>query len=435
MLTQSIVAVLVGFAIGVPTAFWLLKKVRIKARVRHLQVSLGLGLPITLFVFLLQTRFAVPVFVIAATASLLFITLELTLRRLVAGATDQSAVSQMGKIGSGVDFNEARAAAGLFPDDYMIEAVWLEMQEFMKSRSAQKQDFKSHQNRKLIIKSFEMHKNINFVGTNYSMFDGIRSTTDAINSSDQMKLFLFGGSTVLCEEVPDRLTNASILQRMLNSLPESVQVFNYGASGATSIDRVQMLIQDTKIEKDDVVIFYFGDNDSGWIDYRSGKLAQQLVWLPVRAMRGLSDFGFEIAKWMYGEFAPRSFRKFSRLAVNDTIGALNEAHQYCLNKGAHMVAILQPNLYTLRTKSDYEKKLEQRFSQDIKTLIFDAYKQYEAWVKTVSYGVSATHIFNNAPSSVFLDWAHVNARGNELIAKFIFDELHKRDLVSGLQEV
>lgn len=100
-----------------------------------------------------------------------------------------------------------------------------------------------------------------------------------------------------------------------------------------------------------------------------------------------------------------------------------------------MVAILQPNLYTLRTKSDYEKKLEQRFSQDIKTLIFDAYKQYEAWVKTVSYGVSATHIFNNAPSSVFLDWAHVNARGNELIAKFIFDELHKRDLVSGLQEV
>lgn len=260
-----------------------------------------------------------PVFVIAATVLLLVVALELTLRHLVANSLAQNAVDKVGKIGSGVDFEEARAASGCYPDDYMTEAVWLEMQEFMKSRSAQKQDFKSHQNRKLIIKSFEMHKNINFVGTNYSMFDGIRSTTDAINSSDQMKLFLFGGSTVLCEEVPDRLTNASILQRMLNSLPESVQVFNYGASGATSIDRVQMLIQDTKIEKDDVVIFYFGDNDSGWIDYRSGKLAQQLVWLPVRAMRGLSDFGFEIAKWMYGEFAPRSFRKFSRLAVNDTI--------------------------------------------------------------------------------------------------------------------
>ena len=51
------------------------------------------------------------------------------------------------------------------------------------------------------------------------------------------------------------------------------------------------------------------------------------------------------------------------------------------------------------------------------------------------FGVSATHIFNNAPSSVFLDWAHVNARGNEFIAKFIFEELKKRNLISVDEEV
>ena len=435
MVAKIFVAILAGTAVAIPSTFWLLKKVRIKSKVRHVQVSLALGLPTALFLFLLQTSFAVPVVVITVTVSLLVVVLELTLRWIVSSSLSQDTNYGMGKIGSGVSFEEARNAAGAYPDDYMNEAVWLEMQEFMKSRSRQKQKFKSTSSADSPVKSFEMHANITFAGTNYSMVDGIRSTTDARNSSDQPNLFLFGGSTVLCEEVPDRLTNASILQRMLNLLQESVQVFNYGASGATSIDRVQMLLQNTKITKGDVVVFYFGDNDSGWIDHRTGKPSEQLVWLPIRALRAMSDFGSETAKWMYGEFSPRSFRKFLNLAVADTISALNEAHEYCLSKGAHMVAVLQPNLYTLLTKSEYEKKLERRFSRDIKTLVIDAYKNYEVWIKTVPYGVSATHIFDNAPAPVFLDWAHVNARGNEFIAKFIFEELKKRKLISVDEEV
>ena len=435
MVAKVLIAILVGFAIATPTTFWLLKKVLIKSNVRHFQVSLALGLPVALFVFLLQTSFAVPIIVISVVFSLLVVALELTLRWIVSSSLSQDTIDGLGKIGSGVSFKEARNAAGAYPDDYMNEAVWLEMQEFMESRSRQKQKFKSTSSADSPVKSFEMHANITFAGTNYSMVDGIRSTTDARNSSDQPNLFLFGGSTVLCEEVPDRLTNASILQRMLNLHSEFVQVLNYGASGATSIDRLQMLLQESKVKKDDIVVFYFGDNDSGWIDHRSGKPSEQLIWLPVRVFRALSDLGYETAKWMYGELAPRSFRKFSRLAVAETIKALSDAHLYCLSKGAQMVAILQPNLYTLRTKSDYEKKLERRFSQDIRTLISNSFKHYEEWVKTVPFGVSATHIFNNAPSSVFLDWAHVNARGNELIAKFIYSELAKRKLVNVLNKV
>ena len=435
MVAKVLAAILAGFAIAVPSTFWLLKKVRIKSKIRHFQVSAALGMPVALFIYLLQTSIAVPVVIVTVVFSLLVVALELTLRWIVSSSLSQVTIDGLGKIGSGVSFEEARNAAGAYPDDYMNEAVWLEMQEFMESRSRQKQKFKSTSSADSPVKSFEMHANITFAGTNYSMVDGIRSTTDARNSSDQPNLFLFGGSTVLCEEVPDRLTNASILQRMLNLHSEFVQVLNYGASGATSIDRVQMLLQESKVKKDDIVVFYFGDNDSGWIDHRSGKPSEQLIWLPVRVFRALSDLGYETAKWMYGELAPRSFRKFSRLAVAETIKALSDAHLYCLSKGAQMVAILQPNLYTLRTKSDYEKKLERRFSQDIRTLISNSFKHYEEWVKTVPFGVSATHIFNNAPSSVFLDWAHVNARGNEMIAKFIYSELAKRKLVNVLNKV
>ena len=83
MVPQLLVAILVAFVFAIPLTFWLLKKVRIKSKIRHFQVSLAIGLPTALFVYLLQTRFAVPVVVVTVTVSLLFVALELTLRRLI----------------------------------------------------------------------------------------------------------------------------------------------------------------------------------------------------------------------------------------------------------------------------------------------------------------------------------------------------------------
>ena len=427
---KVLVAFLAGFVVAVPLTFWLLKKVRIKSKVRHFQVSLAVGLPTALFVFLLQTSFAVPVVVITVTVSLLFVALELTLRRLVAKLTASRVGLGNGKIGSGVAFEEARAAAGAYPDDYMTKDFWLEMQEFMKSRSLQKANFKAKNASGLPVDSFKMHAGIDFQSPNYGMCQGVRNTTDVPGVTDIKRLTLLGGSTVLCEEVPDRLTNASFLQRFLNEAKQNIQVINYGASGATSIDRVRMLMELSDASDGDFVVIYYGDNDSGWIDHQSGRPSQQLTWTSVRALKALSEFDLETARWLYGELSPYSFRKFSRAAVTDTIDSLNVAREYCQSKGAHMVAILQPNLYTLRTKSQYERQLEKRFSIDMRNLVLDAYRRYEEWVKETPYAVSATHIFNNAAAPVFLDWAHVNARGNEIIAKFIFEELQRQGMLS-----
>jgi len=401
MLAKVLIAMLAGFAVAIPSTFWLLKKVRIKSKVRHSQVSLSVGLPAALFLFLLQTRFALPVAIATLSFTLVLAAIELILRRIVAKLPISGVDGQTNKIGSGVAFEEARFAAGAYPDDYMTQSLWLEMQQFMESRSKQKQLFKATSDPVRPIISFKMHERIKFKSSNYSMINGVRSTTDIPGRQSVKQIALCGGSTMLCEEVPDRLTCASFLQRILNFQSESFQVFNYGASGATSIDRVQMLMETITLRKDDTVVFYFGDNDSGWVDHHSGKLSQQLVWMPIRALKALSDFGSETAKWIYGELSPRSFRKFSRLAVSDTIEAFKVAEQHCRSRGAHVFFVLQPNLYTLQTKSEYEKKLEKRFSQDIKTLVMDAYTRYEAWVKEMPNGVSATLIFDDAPASVF----------------------------------
>ena len=432
MLIQIVIGGVVGFAIGVPVAFLLLKKVRIKSKVRHVQVSLALGFPVAQFVFLLQTSFAVRAVVILATSSLITIALELTLRGIVASAPLASVPTfGMFRTGASVPLDEARSASGYYPYDYFTEDFMTEIHLFSKIRQRQLDFYVQTHGRVPSQKSYLASKDISYHGTHISMTDGIRCTTDTppLSSVDK-NIYLFGGSTMFCIEVTDRLTISSFLQRSFRLVSDSHQVVNCGFPGATAVDRTRMLVETVEIKHGDIVVFYFGDNESGWIDHRSGKLSQQLVPFPIKALRGLADFGSETARWIYGEFAPRSFRKFSRLAAADTIKALNEVHNHCLSKGAHLVAILQPNIYTLRTKSSYEKKLERRFSQDLKTLIIETYKQYEEWVKTVPYGASATHIFNNASSSVFVDWAHANARGSELVAKFIFEEIQKRKLVS-----
>ena len=437
MIPQLLVAISAGIAIAIPLTFWLLKKVRIKSKVRHFQVSFALGLPTALFVFLLQTSFALPVVVTTVTISLLFVALEITLRRLVASATTTNVRTfAIHRSGASVPLDEARKASGFYPYDYFTEAFMTELHQFGQSLQKQRGIYEQLSGESGSQKSYLIFKNKSFRGTHYLMTNGNRQTTNAPSFFlKNQSIYLFGGSTMFCIEVPDQLTISSFLQRLINSFSDSSQVYNYGVNGGTAVDRYRMLTDMVELKSGDVAVFLFGDNDSGWIDHRSRKLAHQLVPLPIRTLRGLSDIGLETARWMYGEFSPRSFREFSQLAVMDTIEAFNGANEYCVSKGAQLITILQPNIYTLRTKSEYEKELENRFSFDLKTIITVAYKQYEEWVKETPYAVSATHIFDHAVSSVFIDWSHVNARGNEIIAKFIFDELKKRELVSGSIEV
>ncbi len=78
-----------------------------------------------------------------------------------------------------------------------------------------------------------------------SMWNGIRNTTGCfmLHACDKCKV-LFGGSTVFCEEVPDDLTIASFLQRYCKRMKvhQSESINTVVASGATAIDRVEMLV-------------------------------------------------------------------------------------------------------------------------------------------------------------------------------------------------
>jgi lysophospholipase L1-like esterase len=398
---------------------------------------LALGLPTASFIYILQTSFALPIVIITVAFSLLVIALEITLRLLAAKSPSRRVTFDNGKNGTLVPFEEARAAAGTYPDDYMSNEFWLEMKSYTSSRSAQKQKFKG-QNRDFNLQQtrLDLFSSINFSGNQYNVDNGRRFTTDPprkINSN----LFCLGNSTTFCEEVPDRLTFPSFLQRKMNNHDLSIKVINSGAAPATLFDAVGSFSSrgDYGLSSKDIIVIFFGANECGWISQLSGARATAEIWLWLRVLGGLANFGFQLPTWLYLKLSPLGFRQFSRSAVIETIKILTSAYENYSSQDVEMIAVLQPNIYTLQKKSEYEKMLERRFSPDMKTLVKHAYERFEFWINSVPFGVSATHIFDNSKDSIFLDWTHVNARGNELIANFIFEELNKRNLISVDEEV
>lgn len=424
-MAKVLVAILAGFAIAVPSTFWLLKKVRIKSKIRHFQVSLALGLPVALFVFLLQTSFAVPIIVITVTLSLLVVALELILRRLISKSPKDHGSFRHGRSGGGLSYAEAKEAAGSHPDDYLTEKFWLEQRQARRSLAAQKLEFKkAHPN---VTETHKIDSVTNILCGEYSVSNGIRNTTDGLDCDvqDSLKVFVFGGSPLVGNEVPDRLTSCSFLQRIANGEEIKIRVVNCGASGSGVRGRSKFL-KDLMLTNS-IAIFVFGVNDVGWYDRKLEKLVVDTVWFPLRILRGIVELGSELADFIYDKVSPWCYRKVSNNAVNIATKSLKDAYEYCVINSVRMISILEPNLYTRRALQGYEKQLNSRFNRDLRTLVIGGYDKYESWIQTISFGVSATHIFDSSSDSVFLDWCHLNARGNEMIANFIYEELQKRN--------
>jgi hypothetical protein len=103
--------------------------------------------------------------------------------------------------------------------------------------------------------------------------------------------------------------------------------------------------------------------------------------------------------------------------------------QLCQKRGVKLLCVLQPNIFTLVSQLEYDLRLRHSSSTEISVSVNDAYPKYVDWLRNKDFAVSAADIFNRSPDHVYLDWAHLNARGNEILANFLFDELERRNLI------
>ncbi len=265
-----------------------------------------------------------------------------------------------------------------------------------------------------------------------STADGLRTTTDQPKSGVG-RVLIFGGSTTFCAEVPDQLTHASILQRMLNDRDSGLIVKNYGKSAATSTDRVKVLKTINDLTDDDIIIFYVGINESG-VGFTQRDL-------PVGLIAKIPELGNGLQKLSkYSRIADILFREFvfggieisegSKLkAESDFRKAMEEAESFTTKAGAKFVPVLQANLFTRKPSTDYDQTLAKMYGSELGVVMPEMYERLLPIILKYENFGDARAVMNNLEPSPYFDWMHVNAAGDQQIARFLEKLLVDKQLV------
>ncbi len=294
-----------------------------------------------------------------------------------------------------------------------------------------------------------------FTGKYFNVKDGKRKTCYQ-PSVYKHTVFLFGGSTVFCQEVPDEDTIASYLQMMfLANGKNDVIVENYGTVSMIASQHTDRLFQ-TPLNQGDVVIFYDGVNDVIYPVYNGNTSG----WLPGRG----HDGGTRKLNWLQRYLYPLSVKysntsttaklfmkilerkKPVNIADKDLLNenlkkteenykqALIKAHYYVITKKGGFYHFLQPNVFTLPKYSKYEKwlinnTLKEFIGMDKAFAV--AYPRLRAASDDIKKeGVKSfdlTGILNQRTQNeeLYLDCYHCNHAANKRIASAIYDVISK----------
>jgi len=250
---------------------------------------------------------------------------------------------------------------------------------------------------------------------------GLRPTVGQPEVSEG-RVLLFGGSTVFGREVGDADTLPSRLQALLNERGLRVAVDNYGAEGAGgayAVEWLRSLPTDAEPRRGDLVVIYLGVNDAGLtfalrspidrVAGRSPAIGDSLSWLGERSVVAARLMS------LVGKGAITvSPREVARLR-----DALAEAQSWVDARGARLLLVLQPNLFTRADPNEYERALGDLYGEGLRRAVLEAYGLIEPVVRTAERSVVATDAMDGLMPSPYLDWMHVTAQGNARVAEIL----------------
>ena len=264
---------------------------------------------------------------------------------------------------------------------------------------------------------------LTFESPTLNFHDGWRSTTDAPVTPTR-RIHLYGGSTMLCLEVPDGETIASQLQRRVADRLPPVEVLNRGISGATVAGNRDTLVDD-EIQSGDVVIVHFGVNDAKLNAYHQrgrGPFGFLPGWVSVLGFLRLR-LGLRIAQWLWLETVTMDERRQRATAgarARAVLVALRDIERRVRDRGAVMCATLQPHIWC-KSPSTQELRLRQRMASTTPIALGVSYDAFRETLHDQPWFVDLSDAFAQSPDTLLTDWAHTNAAGNAVIAAAFAD--------------
>ena len=292
-----------------------------------------------------------------------------------------------------------------------------------------------------------------FSGKFLNIVGGLRVTTDQPTDASR-RMLMFGGSTLFSHEVPDRYTVPSFIQRSANAFcPDKIAVFNYGVPGMNAMQQAARL-KTIEIHKGDVAVFYDGFNDVFYtvltgthgFDPEGPHLAPAVGYAVAWSRRAHATAD----RWRNASALAEVVARAGDRSVPETVSdrrilsgnlsiaredyrrALTAAHELTASAGAGFFHFLQPHLYATPLATTYRLALADDYRYDPPGLDRALYAGYpvlgEAIAEARTHGVVSvdlSRIFDTraVPDEVFLDYIHVNHKGNEIIAAAMFKEI------------
>ena len=279
-------------------------------------------------------------------------------------------------------------------------------------------------------------KKKNIKGKYINVLDYLRLTTDTPTEYDQ-RIFVFGGSTVFCSEVPDSFTICSFLQREINRNHFSARVLNYGATSVNVKQQLERFKRDIKLRKQDIVIFYDGVNDviqgvyhgnsDGWIVGNNRKTHYLIILL--RKYKKYSA----ILRFFNNELttAPNITDENIHLTSRNYFDVISKMDDILKENNGNFYHFLQPHLFTKQSHNNYEKKLEEIESIipiNIPRALIETYPHLVKTAQNLEFSYDLSSVLDTLKQSPYLDFCHINEYGNRIIASNIFN-IVKKDLV------
>jgi lysophospholipase L1-like esterase len=290
----------------------------------------------------------------------------------------------------------------------------------------------------------------------YTIRDGIRATVgfdpSALPSGRRpRKLFVLGGSTTYCQEVPDDFTWASQLQKRLAAIPETrdIEVVNYGFAAAVSLQEVERLEYEiARNNIPDFCIFLDGMNDAfqavvngdpgGTIcgagqTYTSAGLlstlksiarmsvAAQTIYISILSSQRRNDPAHTQSE--------AKVRELAKMSVDIYVLNLLHAQEICDRYRIRMIVFLQPHLYSIsgRPWTPHERATADMMTKshaDALRVCYPLLREKLGLLKQrgiLTYDISDA--FNDNREPIFVEQYHVESTGNRLIAEAILTKV------------
>lgn len=273
-------------------------------------------------------------------------------------------------------------------------------------------------------------------------------------------IYIFGGSTIFGLMVPDSLTIPSHLQKYYQQqFPNQFKVVNMGILGMSSGAEVQKL-QDVKLQKGDIVIFYDGINDviktcvqdktieKPVIKYddKIEKFKQQLFSMVLVFTEKIYQRFATYSVFVNWQFYPYKAKPlmsywYDEKEVAQTLVILEQSYiknietafEICNKQQATFYHFLHPILYSEPTEkwSSYEQFMADNIhlsgGLNSQKACIVGYPRLQNCIKILQQqGVSSfdlSQTLNTNKQEVYWDFCHLSGFGNEIMAQEIAKRL------------